>query len=229
MTRSKTPEPNKYGISPPKGCTIWGVHGEALQIATPRTGSQRSVFEDSLLIEGHHLDQCITGLVRQSATLKAWFAYRISLRTVQTASSPAGWTLIWALIQDSAATWHEQFHQSEDRGGTWELGEPDSVAELQARVLFVLFQNVQENQHGHTQSSSSLKWHSYYYEEAGRYLLLYRFLIQLNQHTNGGRRMCIHRPSDAGWRKTGQLSWEKTQGFQIHQLSKAFVRGILKP
>lgn len=143
--------PNVHGTHPPEGCTFRGMDGESLQVAAPRTDSQKSQFEGSLLIESDHFDQLVTQMVRQSATLKAWFAYRISVRgdhTDKRSSPVAYWKRAWAVIEKSAGTWNLQYQQSEDRTGRWELGEPTSLAELQARVLFLLYQNVQEKSEG---------------------------------------------------------------------------------
>ena len=57
--------------------------------------------------------------------------------------------------------WSEQYNQSDNSAGIWELGEPESIVDLQARVLFVLYQNVQENHDGDLRRVSGLKWHPY--------------------------------------------------------------------
>jgi hypothetical protein len=81
MSQSKTAGQNSHGISPPEGCIIWGIYGEALQVATGRL--RKAPFERSLLIDSEHFDRLVAELVCQSDTLKALFAYRVSTRVLE--------------------------------------------------------------------------------------------------------------------------------------------------
>jgi hypothetical protein len=83
------------------------------------------------------------------------------------------------------------------------------MVELQARVLYILYQKVQENPHGDVQRGFWLMWHPYFYEEAAKYLLLHYFLLYLNKHTSNGRtsKMDINNwPSQRSEEKAGRAS-----------------------
>jgi len=118
MTRGRAAGPNKHGVSPPEGCTIWGIDGDTLQVATAYT--QKNSFERSLLIDSQRFDPLVTEMVRQSGTLKAWFAYRVSTRERRTGEkiiTAANFRPVWALIQKSAAAWTEQYTQCRNHSG----------------------------------------------------------------------------------------------------------------
>jgi hypothetical protein len=144
--RQEVVEPNRYGFLPPAGCIVCGKDGSALNVTTPR--DQKILWEQSLLIEDESLEPIITQLVQRSATLKARFAFRLStseVRVGRQVSSAVHWNRAWELIKQHEATWIEQLEDSEDGANRWEMGQPHSIAELHARVLVVLRQNVQDN------------------------------------------------------------------------------------
>ena len=231
IARAKAPPANRNGIFPPKGCSIWGLDGEKYGVATGQ--SQKCLYEESLLIESSEFDTIITELVRQSGTLKAWFAFRLSVlerRAGERAYTSASFAPVLALIEESSEMWIEQYDQCDDHAGTWELGEPNSIIELQARVLFLLYRNVQDNHFGDLQHVSGLKWHPYYCEEAGRYLLLHRLLMYVNKHTSAARSMSIYPHRNVGvQQKVRKEPWEKTPGFELHQMAKRFSEGLPIP
>lgn len=217
--------PNQHGIFPPKGCSIFGADATALQVATPLT---KGAFEQSLLVNKGKgsLDSIVTQLVQQSATLKAWFALRLKSSTHQRGQgiSCARWDSVWALIQESKATWIAQYHGSENRAVQWEMGRPLSLAELQARVFLVLYQKIQENREGDLESTLGFKWHPYYYEEVGIYFLLHQFLIFLRKQTGDNYTMSIFRPLGRSAQDDQRReAWEQTPGFQVCKMSEQFM------
>ena len=214
--------PNIHGVPPPERCTVWGLDGEALQVATGDI--RKAPFERSLLI---------ATTVCQSGTLKAWFAYRVSTRERRPGEKvlkAALFTPVWEMIQESAADWAEQYDQCGDRAEMWELGQPTSILELQARVLYVLYRQVQDNPDGDLQRGLWLKWHPYYHEEAGKYLVLHRFLQYLNKHTAEGRSMDIYRRPSRGIQDAMRRApFEETYGYQVHQMSQDFIESMFNP
>lgn len=221
--------PNVHGVPPPERCTVWGVDGEALQVATGDI--RKAPFERSLLIASRDFDQLIATTVCQSGTLKAWFAYRVSTRHPgEKKLKSAHFAPVWAMIQESAADWAEQYDRCSDRAEMWELGQPTSILELQARVLYVLYRQVQDNPDGDLQRGLWLKWHPYYYEDVGKYLVLHRFLQYLVKHTGEGRSMDIYRRPSLGVQEhMRRAPFEETYGYQVHQMSQMFIESMFNP
>jgi hypothetical protein len=68
------------------------------------------------------------------------------------------------------------------------------------------------------------KWHQYYYEDEGKYFLLYRFVSYVNTMISPSQNMSIHKPTDPNKLR----SWVVTQGCQMHTAAQGYMKGECK-
>lgn len=134
------------------------------------------------------------------------------------------WEAVWSLIQEKGAVWTEQYKKRGSEINPWELQSPwspISALDLFAHVLVVLAFSITANSDAARTPSSGLRWHQYYYEDEGKFFLLYRFMTYLNTIITSGRAMSIYEPSDSVKRR----SWVGSYGYRIHQAAKGYMKG----
>jgi hypothetical protein len=227
---TQSPTPNKHGCLPPRGCALPCVPSLP-QVATGYQG--KGSYEAAFFVSDGELYEAFSATVVSCATLKAWFAYRLRARAVKDGLAqqdamldfqlklPA-WHTVWSLIQEKGAVWTEQYKKHGLSVNPWELESPISALDLFARVLIVLACNITANSDPEEPPSSGFRWHQYYYEDEGRFFLLYGLMTHLN--TMNAPSLSIYEPSDANQRRW----WSRFCGSRINQAAKDYMRGECK-
>jgi hypothetical protein len=226
---NRTPVPNKHGCLPPSGCTLPTEPGLP-QVAIGNEG--KSSYEAAFLVEADELYDTFATMVASIATLKAWFAYRLRTQAIKDGFPEQdtlldlqlklpSWPKVWELIREKGRIWSEQYQKRGPRINPWELQSPISTLELFVHVLIVLSSHISANSDPEKAASSGFKWHQYYYEDKGKYFLLYRFMSHLNIVFAPNRSISIYEPSDPDKRR----SWIGSCGYRIHRAAKAFMNG----
>jgi hypothetical protein len=225
-------KPNKHGCLPPLGCTLPN-HPDHPQVATGNEG--KASYEAAFLVETDELYEAFSATVLSCATLKAWFAYRLRAQAIRDGLTqqnamldlqlklPA-WQAVWSLVEEKGAVWTEQYKKRGPEINPWELQSPwspISVLDLFAHVLVVLAFSITANSDAAQTPASGLRWHQYYYEDEGKFFLLYRFMAYLNTIITSGRAMSIYEPSDLSKRR----SWVGSYGYRIHKAAKSYMKG----
>lgn len=235
-SQKQTPTPNKHGCLPPRGCTI-PSDSRLPQVATGHEG--KASYEAAFLVDtdGHDLYKTFAATVGSFATLKAWFAYRIRTQAIKDGLSEQNalldlptklpdWQTVWNLIQEKGVVWTEQYRTQGPQINPWEVHPSLSALDLFAHVLIVLASHIKKNAQLESEGKMcrGFKWHQYYYEDEGKYFLLYRFMSYLNTIISPNRTMCIYRPTDAD----KSTLWLGTCGWKIHLAAQSYLRGECK-
>ena len=224
--------PNKHGCFPPPGCTL-PTHPDQPRVAIGNEG--KASYEAAFLIEDDELYEAFSATVVSCATLKAWFAYRIRAQAIRDGLAKQDamldlqlklpvWEAVWSLVQEKGAIWTDQYTKRGPEINPWELQSPwspISALDLFAHVLVVLAFKITANSNTAQTPPSGLRWHHYYYEDEGKYFLLYRFMTYLNIIMTPSRSMSIYEPSDPSKRR----SWVGSCGYRIHKSAKNYMKG----
>lgn len=142
----------------------------------------------------------------------------------------AHWKAVWSHVRCNIARWRVEYRPGASVStAAWEIQEPDTLLDFQAKVLYVLFQGIHQNSSESRRKGAQPKWHPYYHENDGRFFLLHRLLADLNARTcgtlTGGKvAMCMIRP--VGVKK--QRTWLSTPGGQIHSACEKFTKGNIR-
>lgn len=230
---TQTATPDKHGCFPPRGFTL--PRGSRLpQVATGN--EDKASYEATFLVESGKLYEVFAATAASCATLKAWFAYKIRARAIRDGLAKQNamldfqlklpdWQTVWKLIQEKGAVWTEQYQKEGLNVNPWELQSscsPISALDLFAQVLIVLACNTTANSDPEETPSSGFRWHQYYYEDEGRFFLLYGFMTHLN--TMNSQSLTIYEPSDPNSRKW----WMRFCGHRINQAAKSYMKGECK-
>lgn len=165
--------------------------------------------------------EILSEITSRSATLKAWFAFRLKTRGNMTLGAKVPqWRLVWDILQRKGAAWTAQYKRGGFQGLQWELQEPTSKIDLWAYTLCVLYCNVHDDP-DLNEEVGALEWHKYYYEAEGKYFLLYSLMKCCNLVLNPGYQNTIFRPTNA----RSVVYWRETCGGRIGIAAEEFMDG----
>jgi hypothetical protein len=195
-------------------------------------GNNKWDYEAAFLTDDLYND--FADIVGSCATLKAWFAFRISIQEARDGLSrqsclleiqvkPPDWDDVWAMIQDKRALWSAQYKRSGPGTNRWEFQEPVSALELFASALLALSYEITANSVAQRASSRGFRWHQDYYEDKGRTYLLYQFVLYLNVLISPNQSKSIHKPIDLDTQY--MPAWLGSWGGRMHQASTGFMNG----
>ena len=230
----QTPTPNKHGCLPPRGCTL-PSDSRLPQVAI---GNEDKASYEAAFLMKHDLYKTFAATVGSFATLKAWFAYRLRTQAIKEgflkqdvllyiSTKTPGWQTVWTLLQEKGQVWTEQHKTQGSQANPWEVQPSLSALDLFAHLLVVLKLHTDSNVGLESEGTPchQFKWHQYYYEDEGKYFLLYRFMTYLiTLMISPKSTMCIYRPTDGD----KYISWMGTYGWQIHLEAKSYLRGEYK-
>jgi hypothetical protein len=213
---------NRQGRLSPLGCTF------SADSSHPRVAvgdEAKDPYEHAFLLKTDELEQILPNVINQSASLKAWVAYRLKTKGLKEkcdleARVPT-WERVWDVFQEKGVVWTTQYERIVLQTTQWEFEQPNSTLDLLASALVVLYCKVQENTIAADQGVRGLKWHPYYYEEAGKFFLLYRFIRCVNSLLGPNRSTSIHPPIDV----SKMAAWRHSPGYLIRQASRDFMKG----
>lgn len=232
----QTHTPNRRGCLPPRGCTL-PSDSRLPQVATGNEG--KGSYEAAFLVDTDNYDLYGTfaATVGVFETLKAWFAYRLRVQAIKNGlveqktlldlpTKLPDWQTVWNLIQAKGPVWTEQYKQRALQQNPWEVQSSLSALDLFAHVLVVLQWHITANVELVSEGTPcrGFKWHQYYYEDEGKYFLLYCFMSYLNTIMSPNRAMCIYRPTDPD----KLASWMRTCGFSIHLAAQNYLKSESK-
>lgn len=210
-------EANENGDLPPLGCK---KPGKGLpQVSVPKN---KEHFEHAFLIEKNRLERIVTPIILDSVTLVAWFTLKLPQvrQTVSGSSNLPQWNQVWTVIEEQKAMLEEQYDSNESEGSLatqWELKPPVTLNELYAYAMYVLFRKASED----PGEDEGLKWHKYYYEDEGKFYLIYQFLNFLSKYSTGLGAMQFDRPSEST-HQSAHARWPTTGGGKIRTAADKF-------
>lgn len=171
------------------------------------------------------LERSMLSMVRKSATLKAWFAFKLKIpdlrETHYLESKTPTWERVWELIQQKGAEWMALGERQGLQRNQWEIDEPASILDLFMYTLVVLYCRVEDNTNSTGEATRGFEWHDYYYEHEGKFFLLYRFLLYHTRLFLPGRANSIQPPLNPAKLPT----WQQSYGCRIRQASETFMEG----
>lgn len=235
-SQKQTPTRNKHGCLPPRGCTL-PSDSRLPQVATGHEG--KGSYEAAFLVKSKEYDlyEILAATVGVLATLKAWFAYKLRTRAIKDGFLEQNalldlpmrmpdWQTVWNLLQEKGPVWTEQYHKRGPRANPWEVEPSLSALDLFAHVLIVLTLHIDTNMELDSEGTRchGFKWHQYYYEDEGKYFLLYNFMSHLNTISSPKGRTSIYKPTEPN--KLG--AWMMTDGYHIHTAAKDYMKGECK-
>lgn len=219
---------NKHGCLAPDGC----------KLPRDRTHPQVAVgdevagpYEATFLIERGDLEPNLLDMVKQSWTLKAWFAYKIRVKGLKDrcgveAKLPS-WERVWILLRRKAESW-ASVYEDRKRTGThttqWEIGEPKSALDLFVLTLAVLSVKIEETSQP-IPGVPRLMWHHYYYESEGKFFALYHFMLYQHKLFGPNRSDSIYPPSGPSIGPYSYGRWVQSCGYKIREAAEDFVKG----
>ena len=216
-------DPNKHGCLPPLGCILPSRSSGDPSVATGEHTA--GPFEYVLLIENKTFKEVFAEVIIGSATLKAWFAFRLKIEAPRGSHVKLSrWSTVWSAITANFDQWSMQYPVGHQFPATqWELQMPQDIPEMHAMSLFMLYRAVAPNEAGNRLHGISPKWHPYYYEDEGKFFLLHRLLCFLNSQTSGTRSMTIfgRLRNNTGYTQ----EWLESAGGRIALACQKFMEG----
>lgn len=217
---------NKHGCLAPEGCKLPRdqLHPQVAfgdEIAGP--------YEATFRVGPGDLERLLSDIVQHSWTLKAWFAYKITVKGLRDKCDVEPrlptWERVSDLIRRSRSRWESMYQaRKQERTLTtqWEIEEPQSTLQLFAFALTVLARNIKSRSASTAPGVRRLTWHDYYYENEGKLFVLYHFMQYQHRLFGPNRPQSIHRPNSPA----KVAKWESSYGYKIHQAAESFVEGV---